>query len=192
LRLVLQARQAAGLSAPRLRLLGHSFGCKVICAALQQMAKESADLLAGVDIDVVLLEAAFDNDALEAGKSYGEVPNIPNIRLLVSRSEKDTALKVAYVAAGALKLFTLPNQALGYAGPTDALKAQLGGAQPVSVDVGFTTAPGLDTARLVVADLTPLHTNDHYALDPATMALSGHHSDIFQPEIYRLIAQFIA
>jgi hypothetical protein len=192
LRLLLQARYDAGLPAPRLRLMGHSFGCKVVCAALQQMAKESVDLLAGVSIDVVLLEAAFDNDGLDVGNSYEDVPSIPNIRLLISHSDEDTALKDAYVAAGALKLFSPPHQALGYAGPTDALQARLGGVQAVSVDVGFTTAPGVASARLVVADLTPLHTHDNYKVAPLTGDLSGHHSDIFQPEIYRLIAQFLS
>ncbi len=191
LRLLLEARKAAGVSAPRLRLLGHSFGCKVVCAALQQMAKESASLLTDVAIDVVLLEAAFDCNELDSGKTYGDVPDIPNIRLLVSHSDLDTALKVAYVAAGALKLFSAPQQALGYAGPTDALKARFGGAQNVSVDVSFITAPGLD-ARLVVADLTPLHTHDGYTVEPVSGALSGHHSDVFQPEIYRLISQFFS
>ena len=187
LRLLLEGRQSAGLPAPRLRLVGHSFGCKVVCAALQQMATASAGLLTGVAIDVVLLEAAFDCNELDAGKSYDDVPSIPNIRMLVSHSDLDTALKVAYVAAGDLKLFSPKEQALGYAGPTDALKARFGGAQNVSVDVGFITAPGLD-ARLVVADLTPLHTHDSYKAD----LLSGHHSDIFQPEIYRLISQFFS
>jgi hypothetical protein len=191
LRLLLEGRQAAGLPAPRLRLLGHSFGCKVVCAALQQMAVQSASLLAGVAIDVVLLEAAFDCNELDVGQSYGDVPTIPNLRMMVSHSDLDTALKVAFVAAGGLKLFSPVQQALGYAGPTDALKARFGGAQNVSVDVGFITAPGLD-ARLVVADLTPLHTHDNYVVDPVSGVLSGHHSDIFQPEIYRLISQFIS
>ena len=191
LRLILEALQAAGLPAPSLRLLGHSFGCKVVCAALQQMAVQSASLLAGVSIDLVLLEAAFDCNELDAGQSYGEVAGLPNIRILISHSDLDTALKVAYFAAGHLKLFGQRQQALGYAGPTDALKARFGGAQSVSVDVGFTTAPGLN-ARLVVADLTLLHTHDSYKVDTLTEAPSGHHSDIYQPEIYRLISQFLS
>ena len=191
LRLILEARQAAGLPAPRLRLLGHSFGCKVVCSALQQMATQSASLLAGVAIDVVLLEVAFECKELDAGQAYGDVASIPNLRLLVSHSDLDAALRVAFVAAGALKLFTPVQQALGYAGPTDATKARFGGAQAVSVDVGFITAQGLG-ARLVVADLTPLHTHDGYQVTGVSAPLVGHHSDIFQPEIYRLISQFFS
>ncbi len=47
-------------------------------------------------------------------------------------------------------------------------------------------------SRLVVADLTPLHTHDQYKVDPISGLASGHHSDIFQPEIYRLISQFLS
>jgi hypothetical protein len=191
LRLLIQGRQAAGLPAPRLRLIGHSFGCKVVCAALQQLATESPGLLTDLEVDVVLLEAAFPNDELESGQAYGNVADIPNIRVLITHSNLDTALKVAFVAAGALKLFAPVKQALGYAGPTDATVARFGGSEAISVDVGFTTAPTF-TSNLVVADLTPLHTHDHYPVDPISGALSGHHSDVFQPEIYRLIAQFLS
>lgn len=190
LRLILEARQGEGLPAPRLRLIGHSFGCKVVCSALQQMATQSPNLLAGVTIDVVLLEAAFECKELDTGQAYEDLANLPNLRMLISHSDLDEALKVAFVAAGALKLFTPVQQALGYAGPTDATKARFGG-EAVSVDVDFMTAPGLGS-RLVVADLTPLHTHDGYVVTGVSADLVGHHSDVFQPEIYRLISQFFS
>jgi hypothetical protein len=187
LRLIIEGRQAAGLATTRLHLIGHSFGCKVVCAALQALATQSANLLAGLSINVVLLQAAFECNALDTGQPYANVPGIPNIRMLITHSDLDTALRVAFPAAGALNLFHRSQPALGFAGPTDALKTQFGGAQQVSVNVGFTTDPGL-SARLVVADLTPLHTNDGFQGDLA----SGHHTDIFQPEVYRMIAQFVS
>src|SRR5262249_16792676 len=91
LRLILGARPA-GASPLRIHLLGHSFGCKVVCKALQRLAGEGTPA-GGAVFDVVLLQAAFDHDELEPGKDYGNVlASIPGLRLLITRSDRDRAL----------------------------------------------------------------------------------------------------
>jgi hypothetical protein len=63
----------------RITLLGHSFGCRVICSALQrlyqQITHESdsafAQFCLGAPINLVLLQAACDSSSLEAGAQYG-------------------------------------------------------------------------------------------------------------------------
>jgi hypothetical protein len=187
LRLILTAPRPTGTPPPKIHLVGHSFGCKVVCSALQSLA--STGLLNGVSIDVALIEAAFDQDSLEPGRAYGDVfSQIPQIRILVTRSDLDLALRDAYVAAGVFNLHGGPKQALGFAGPT-AKTPNVAGATQIAVDVGFTRtgAPGL-TGPLVVANLTPLHQHDGWTV---TDPLSGHHSDIFQEEIYQLVAAFM-
>lgn len=189
LRLMLETRKQDGLAAPRLHFLGHSFGCKVVCSILQTLASSaSAAVLKDVPVDLVLLQAAFDCDGLGPGGAYQDVvKKVPNLRILVTKSQQDKALTQLFREAGLLDLIHPDRKrALGDAGPDDGLIERMGGKTDVSVDSGFTTAPGLN-ARLVVADLTPLHQHDGYAADE----LTGHHSDIFQPEVYRLIAGFL-
>jgi hypothetical protein len=75
IRLMLEARRDAGVDPPRFHLAGHSFGCKVAIAARVQLVETlgRSGLLDNVRIDVALLQAAFDNDALEPGWSYGHL-----------------------------------------------------------------------------------------------------------------------
>jgi hypothetical protein len=189
LQFVLTGRQAAGPL--RLHLLGHSFGCKVVCKALQRLVESSAanPLPADVSFDVVLLQAAFDNDQLEAGQTYGSVlGGLPGLRVLVTRSDEDSALGNLYPRAHRLAhLLGAIKPALGASGPTAATAAQAGGAAAVQVAPGFDqTTAGRLAARLTVADLTPLHQ----ANPDGANGLSGHHSDIFHPEICGLLAAF--
>ncbi len=140
-------------------------------------------------INAALIEAAFDNDALESGTDYGDVfARIPQVRILATRSDLDLALKDAYPAAGVFNLRTGSKPAFGFAGPTAATPGADAAAQ-LSIDLGFSLAsvPALDD-RLVIADLTPLHRSDGYEV---TDPLSGHHSDIFHEEIYQLIGGFM-
>jgi hypothetical protein len=187
LRLILTAPRPAGLDAPRIHLIGHSFGCKVVCSALQALA--TTGMLDGLTINAALIAVAFDNDALESGGEYGDVfARIPGVRILATRSELDVALKDAYPAAGVFNLRGGSKPALGFAGPTAATPGA-GAATQVSIDLRFSLAraPALD-GRLIIADLTPLHRADDYEVsDP----LSGHHSDIFHQEIYQLIGGFM-
>src|SRR4051794_14549881 len=83
LRILIEARRAAGQPPPRLHLTGHSFGCKVVCASLQQLAEtfRGTGLLDGVEVRLVLLQGAFDFDELEPGRSYGLLlPTFPGLR----------------------------------------------------------------------------------------------------------------
>ena len=191
LRILLEARRDAGLPQPRLQLAGHSFGCKVICSALEQLAETFAntDLLDALTVKLVLLQGAFDHDALEPGKSYGRVLTaIPKLRILLSKSERDTAVGTEYVLAQKImNLFGAPVPGLGAVGPSPGTIAAAGGVVNVDVGPGFDgPAPGSLTGRLIVADLTPLHK-----ANPAGNApFAGHHSDIFHDEIYRLMAAF--
>jgi len=189
-RLILEARQKAEAPPPMFHLIGHSFGCKVVCSALQALASDSdlAPLVRAASFNVVLLEGAFDNDSFEPKQGYADVfPNIPNLRMLASKSGLDIALQTRYAQAQkAVNLFASPVPAIGAVGPSKATYDSQGGKW-VTVDKGYTAAPGSLTGKLVVADLTPLHQNDGVAVDNQ----SGHHSDIYLPEIYSLLTGFL-
>jgi hypothetical protein len=177
-------------TALRLHLLGHSFGCKVVCSALQRLVDNSgaSPLLGDVAFDVVLLQAAFDNDLLEAGQDYGGLlQGLPTLRVLVTRSDEDKALQNLYPRAHRLAhLLGQVKPALGATGLSTTTATQAGGAADVQVGPGFDPATASFSARLTVADLTPLHKANPGGAD----GLSGHHSDIFHKEIYTLLAAF--
>jgi len=192
IRLVLEGRR--GTPAPlRIHFLGHSFGCKVVCRALQEIVTDSATvpIPPTVSLNAVLLQAAFDNNDLEAGDVYGGIAGgLPNLRVLVTRSDADKALQEAYPKAQRADFFKSggPSVALGAQGPTQIVIDQFGGRDSVSVGPGFNRASVAgSTRRLVVADLTPLHQTSTAPVDP----FSGHHSDIFHPEIYQLLTGFL-
>lgn len=180
-----------GMASPpslRLHLLGHSFGCRVVCAALEQIAQNKIAVPASVTLDAVLLQAAFNNDELEPNGLYGDVPQL-SLRVLVTRSDGDTSLGRWYpIAEKLVNLFSRrPVVALGAAGPSAPTQAQFGGAGAVAVPPGFTYRAVVPLGqRLVVADLSPLHA----AAGPGD-SFSGHHSDIYHDEIYQLIAGFL-
>lgn len=197
LRLLLSSR--AGSELPlRLFLLGHSFGCKVVCSALNDLqidiANNTIPVPANTQFRVVLLEPATDNDNLEPTDIYGNVCAIQNLRMLISTSALDAALHDWYPAASRIaNLFhqgdTTP--ALGAAGPTAATVAALGGSTALQVPLGFTAAQSAAPAtRLVVADLTQAHqaraTSGAYS-----GGASGSHSDISFLEIYELVMGFL-
>jgi hypothetical protein len=191
LRILLEARRDAKLPMPRLHLSGHSFGCKVICAALEELAETlaSAGLLDDLSVNVTLLQGAFDFDALEPGKAYGQVLSAyPKLRLLLSKSDLDEAVGTQYKRVQKIMDFFKPAvPGLGGVGPSPATVTAAGGAINLSVGPNFPApVPGSLTGRLIVADLTPLHQAHPEASEP----FSGHHSDIFHDEIYRLMAAF--
>lgn len=195
LRLMLQARAGTG-SPLRFMLLGHSFGCKVICAALQDLQTDIAGgtiaVEAGTAFNAVLLEPATDNDNLEPGDIYGDVCKIANLRILMTKSSLDLALTEWFVAAGkAANLFKAPHQALGAAGPTAATIQAFGGAATLTVDQGFAPGDAMGLSnRLVVADLSPVHAA-RKAQGLYSGGFSGSHSDINFGEIYNMIAGFL-
>ena len=195
LRLMLAARAGTG-SPLRFILLGHSFGCKVVCAALQDLQTDIANgtisVEPGTSFDAVLLEPATDNDNLEPGDIYGDVCKLANLRVLMSKSSLDLALTDWFVAAGkAANLFKAPHQALGAAGPTPATVAAFGGASNIGVVPGFRPGDAAGLAnRLVVADLSPVHAA-RKAQGLFSGGFSGSHSDINFGEIYNMIAGFV-
>jgi hypothetical protein len=189
LRLILAARPPAPTRL-RIHLLGHSFGCKVVCRGLDRVVEEdgAGQMPAEVSFDLALLQGAFNNDEMDAQQTYGSLPGIAGLRVLITRSDEDRALQVLYPTAHRLaRLIGEIKPALGAAGPSPALVAQFGGATQVDVgpdfDAGATIPP---TARLVVADLTRLHQAHPDLADEH----SGHHSDIFHTELYSLLTGF--
>lgn len=198
LRLALQAQHAPNL---RFCLLGHSFGCKVICAALQDL---QTDIVGGTIVvpsnttwRILLLEPATDWDNLEEGDIYGNVGNINDLRLLVTRSDLDRCLTQWYPAASAIaNLFhgAHPTPALGAAGPTASTADYFGGATSLSVNVDFamSTAFAASSAKLIVADLSPAHRARSQTQPPLySGGICGSHSDIFFDAVYNLVAGFV-
>jgi len=199
LRIVLEARaDGAGI---RFMLLGHSFGCKVMCAALQDLQTDVNDGTIVISPEVlwrvVLLEPATDWDNLEPSDIYGSVSAIANLRLLMTKSQQDRALTEWFPAAARLaNLFHggNPTPALGAAGPTDGTIAAFGGVGRIGVNVGFDVATVAARAeRLLVADLTPVHTARLQSNPPKYTGggLSGSHSDIKFDEVYNLVGGFL-
>ena len=173
-----------------IHLLGHSFGAKVVCAALERVVEQSGakPIPANVVFDLALLEAAFDDDELEPQNEYGRLAGaLPDLRVLVSHSDEDTALSNLYPTAHRLaRLLGKIKPAMGHAGPSPATDALFGGAAEIDVAPGFAAPAGGLPSRLTVADLTKLHQ----ANPGGAVKFSGHHSDIFYPEIYALLSAF--
>jgi hypothetical protein len=147
-------------------------------------------LLNALIVNVVLLQAAFDNSALEPGESYGRMLGAyPKLRILATRSDLDTAIGEEYVAVQRImNLYGTPTLGLGASGPSAGTVAAAGGLMTLQVGPGFPmpTAGSL-TGRLIVAGLTPLH----HANSSGNAPFSGHHSDIFHDEIYGLMTAFL-
>lgn len=180
----------------RISLLGHSFGCKVVCAALEQLAVNRIPVPAEVTFNVVLLQAAFATDCLDAGGTYGQVvPTFgPRLRMLVSRSGADKALCDAFPKAHAINWFSKGvRTALGATGPSDALKTAFATHRemPVAWDSTFLgSVPASPPGPLLVsADLTAFHTSPRNPYNADSWG--GHHSDIFEPQVYDLMGWFL-
>jgi hypothetical protein len=184
----------------RFNLFGHSFGCKVICAALEKLAENGFNLPPNVSLNVILLQAAFSTNSLDSAMPYAEViPTFgPRLRMLISHSDKDDAVGKAFPLAHDLNFFarlnpnTTSSTGLGATGPSAATMAAFPSKQQLAVAWGskfagivLAPAPG---STLVVADLTPIHSDPRNHFDGGA---SGHHSDIFLPEIYDLMSWFL-
>jgi hypothetical protein len=174
------------LASTRLHLIGHSFGCRVLCSALHTLARKVPRAFTALQtrnrIDMVLLQPAFPADALEPNDlahahPFAQLVNYQNLRILTTMSRWDIPLErfypaeegqhpndAAYARAPAGTRNAVP--ALGGAGPTDATWRAFNGDLPrteIQVGPGFRhgdviARPG---QRLVVADLTPLHAAHH-------------------------------
>jgi len=201
MQLMYQAReQIADTPMFRLTLIGHSFGCKVVCNALNRLYEEInstgtpesyRSFVMNMRVNVVLLQACFECSALDARGSYSNLAKFPQLHILVTRSDLDLALKNLFPLAEYMNVLSLnpgSRQALGWAGPTDTTRSAFSSASMV-IEPGYgPTADSLmpEGSRMLVADITPVHRVSNFPASP----LKGHHSDIFLNEIYRLIAKF--
>jgi hypothetical protein len=194
LRLVLENCRAD--AKVRITMFGHSFGCKVVCAALEKLVTSNIPLPANVSFAIVLLEAAFSTTRLDRGELYGDV--VPalgrRLRVLISRSDVDFALRDFYPAAQVIDIFSRQKgafTALGFTGPSAATLQSFQGPLQIDVKWGdkFLGQPGVQPPpALVVANLTPLHTDKQNTFQGGA---AGHHSDIFRDEIYSLMGWFL-
>lgn len=188
----------------RIHVLGHSMGCRIACLAMETAlladSKPSdpndlasaplARILPNVQLNIVLFQGAFDNNAIERVQKYGILSAIDGLRVLVTRSDLDNVLAAYPSDIDA-------NSAMGAAGPTMATFTdhishfydQLG---VVSVQEGTDHAivSGRDET-FVVADLTALHKTDRAKEPGKWSAIFGNHSDIFTKEVYELTAGFL-
>jgi hypothetical protein len=195
LRLILQQRHAAAQPPDilRIHLLGHSFGCKVICAALAELIDKSPpELCRSANFNLVLLQSAFEDDALAPGQRYGSLASLQNLRMLITKSSQDTALCVHFKRAHALEFFDHEDRtALGATGPNSSTINVFGSATQLALCSPGCTSGVSNTTRLIIADLSEIHrlraANGSYT--PTEFA--GQHSDIYFEEIYRLIATFV-
>src|ERR1700682_580084 len=195
IRMAVEANQAGG-SPLRFHFLGHSFGCKVVCAALQEIADdEIKGVTKALDISVVLIQAAFENDAMEVSEEYESLPsNIFNARMLVTRSDLDIALQKQFKLAKTINIFAKNRDrvALGAAGPTDDVKKRFGGCYDLVINPGFTHGDFKPKGqRLVCADITPIHKAREASGAYKGDNFGGHHSDINITELYELLAAFL-
>lgn len=179
----------------RFNLFGHSFGCKVVCAALEKLAENGIALPANVGLNVILLQAAFSTDGLDSGNEYGQVlPTFgPRLRLLISHSAKDDAVGKAFPLAHTINFFSKgAKTGLGATGPTAATAGAFANSQSLSVAWGSsfvgTVASASAQSTLISADLTPIHSDPRNTFNGGA---SGHHCDIFLPEIYDLMSWFL-
>ena len=195
IRMAVEANRAGG-SPLRFHFLGHSFGCKVVCAALQEIADdEIKGVTKALDISVVLIQAAFENDAMEVSEEYESLPsNIFNARMLVTRSDLDIALQKQFKLAKTINIFAKNRDrvALGAAGPTDDVKKRFGGCYDLVINPGFTHGDFKPKGqRLVCADITPIHRAREASGAYKGDNFGGHHSDINITELYELLAAFL-
>ena len=195
IRMAVEANQAGG---PPLRFhfLGHSFGCKVVCAALQEVADdEIKGVTKALDISVVLMQAAFENDAMEVGQDYESLPSDRfNARMLITRSDLDIALQKQFKLAKTINIFAKNRDrvALGAVGPTDDVKKRFGGCYDLVITPGFKHGDFKPSGqRLVCADITPVHKAREASGAYKGDSFGGHHSDININELYELLAAFL-
>jgi hypothetical protein len=194
LRLMLRERFGTDLPL-RVFMVGHSFGCKVVLAALQDLKTDidggTIAVPPGTEFHIALLQAATDHDNLEPGDIYGSVSQLVN-RLLLTTSSLDEALGTWFPAAGKLaNLLHAPPQALGSVGPTVATCNAFGSAGRISVAPGLTSAAlsGI-SGKLVIADLSPVHKARVASGAYSGGGVAGSHSDISFAEVYELICGF--
>jgi hypothetical protein len=118
----------------RIILIGHSFGTKVVCAALT-MLEANWSLGPSADLRLFRLAPAFENTGLNSSGIYADLTHLP-VQIWVNRSSLDRALSDWFPVARRAELKS--SVALGYAGPDPVTVAQWG-------------------SRLTVFDMTAVH-----------------------------------
>jgi len=164
---------------PRIHWIGHSMGCRIAASALATIEKSDPWAI-GPGNTAVLLEAAFNNDALDDGRDY-ELAVIQT-RIMVTRNQLDRACGEWYPAAERLaNLFSDPTPAMGFTGPA------AGESFPPEFELVDYQDEYPDASDNIVVDLTAMTQADGFKIDP----LAGAHDDIYQPALWRLIARWI-
>jgi hypothetical protein len=173
----------------RYTYIAHSLGNRIACSAM-----ENLDTL--IPSNLVMLQAAVNYNAFQTDQEYSslgsEITYTTNskfykpIRIFNTKSGLDLALNKIYIDAQCV----VPNHppaipAIGsYGIDPEYFKAMSG--QIITIDVGY-SPPDLSLNQLIVADLTPLHTNDGVPGGP----IAGKHNDINRPEISSAILAFL-
>lgn len=195
-----------------IHVLGHSMGCRVVaqavCSAMDasvpharyQPAVPLSSYYPYLErLSVVLFQGAIDANALELNRQkFGLVGSTPPwpIQVLVTRSTEDGTLK-GYPPDNNLPTdHGTTGDAIGRLGPTAATfnppsAFSLQGAKvELPVDSNFTHQTVLARGEaFIVGDLSPLHQAGECG--PDRDLLGGHHSDIYCPPVYRLLAGFL-
>jgi hypothetical protein len=184
----------------RLTLIGHSFGCRVLANALNRLytelikpstTAEFRSFVLDTQINLILLQAAFECSDMEANERYSNLVNLPQLRILLTHSDLDLALKNLFPLAEHINFLSLhpgSRQALGFAGPSDSTRSDFAAAS-FALTPGFTPddAPVLPpTSRMLIADITAVQAASNFVARP----LEGDHDNIYLPELYNLIAKF--
>jgi len=180
-----------------IHMLGHSMGCRVVCQALSslmQVPTALAHVVNCIRLNVILFEGAIDNNTLAIGGKYSALSQVPGFRfqprILVTKSNLDYVLEDYPPDDGASK-------AMGFVGPTAetfvAPSRLSGQGSTIAIGSGATYTV-VTPQRCIVADLTQLH--QAHGKGPSSnpnewAGLSGHHSDIFCPEIYEMVTGFL-
>jgi hypothetical protein len=208
IRLILSTRFNTNQKPMRITLIGHSFGCRVVCSALEQLRQELdqpalakfKEYVNNLHINLVLLQAAVKTADFDQGGCYQDLHKLSPLRILTTKSTLDKACCDWFPKAETANNFAhfkpQPAQALGAVGPSKTMKDDFSEAITANISAGF-SAPDLTSIltnkiRLVDADLTKLHRSDNTKKPPLYTPdeFGGNHSDIVQPQIYDLISAF--
>lgn len=160
----------------RFCLIGHSFGCRVVCSTIQKLLTNAPGSLDDLDVRIVLLEPAFDQEDLEfpmpgpAPQRYDLVLQNRNVRMLITRSDLDVALSVGYPLANVI------GDVVNHAGGGDVAKvaqeilAHLSGAA-VATAAGTLAGDVAEKLREAWNRLRPQHQLPPGALQPSVQTI---------------------
>jgi hypothetical protein len=178
------------------------------------------EFVLGLHINLVLLQAAYKHNELDVGGDYDQLVTFPNLRILITTSQLDKALNYWFPKAERLTniVHLTPSAAVALGAGIPPIQPYLnalapgGGPTPASYAAFvptqeaiseqppnpplLTVAPGFShgmvptAARMVVVDLTPLHSAHLSSGEYVWQSFGGSHCDIASIEIYALIAGF--